>query len=233
MQRYPRQLSGGEKQRVAIARAFTRDLNLLLLDEPFANLDAKLRTEARLEVNRLLSEFPVTTILSTHDQQEAASLSDLILLMRAGQVEQVGSYQALYENPATAFVAEFIGLPTMNLFAGHAESGQWRGAFFGGFALPQAVPDGQSVTLGIRPGDIEPVTDDNAHISAEVDRVTPYFAERYTELQVSHRSLTWTLTTEPEQSFRPGQVIHCRFDPDALYFFDGDSGQRLQSELFF
>jgi ABC-type sugar transport system ATPase subunit len=231
MERYPRQLSGGEKQRVAIARAFARDLNLLLLDEPFANLDAKLRAEARLEVNRLLNEFPVTTILSTHDQQEAAALSDLILLMRRGRIEQVGSYRALYDDPANIFVAEFIGVPTMNLFQGRALSGRWQSDVFGGFHLPDDVPNHQPVVLGVRPQDVHLTDDSNAHISATVEQVTPYFAERYTELVVSYGNLTWTLTADPGQALAPGQQVHCRFDREKLYFFDGETGNRLPSSL--
>lgn len=231
MQRYPRQLSGGEKQRVAIARAFARDLNVLLLDEPFANLDAKLRAEARVEVNRLLNEFPVTTILSTHDQQEAAALSDLILLMRNGHIEQVGSYRALHDNPANIFVAEFIGIPTINLFRGNALSGTWQHEHFGGFPLPESIPDQQAVTLGVRPHDIHLADESDAHISARVEQVTPYFAERYTELQVAHEHLTWTLTTDPQPTFTPGQQVHCRFDLDKACYFDTDSGKRLQSSL--
>ena len=112
MKRRPSQLSGGEKQRVAIARALTRDPNVFLFDEPFSSLDAKLRASARVELKRLLREFPVTSIYVTHDQHEAIALAHRIAVMRAGKIEQIGDYQTLYENPLNLFVATFLGTPT-------------------------------------------------------------------------------------------------------------------------
>src|SRR5690606_32741624 len=135
LERRPSQLSGGEKQRVAIARALTRDLNLLLFDEPFANLDFKIRTEARIELKRLLREFPVTAVYVTHDQTEAVSLSQRIAIMRAGHFEQVGTYQQLYHSPRNVFVAGFVGTPTMNLFEGKVDDGRWWGDNFGGYPI--------------------------------------------------------------------------------------------------
>src|SRR5690606_10321147 len=151
MGKFPRQLSGGEKQRVAIARAFARDLKLLLFDEPFANLDAKLRQQARIEARRLLNNYPVTTVYVTHDQQEAELMSNRLVLMKNGRIVQVGSYRSLYDTPANIFVAEFIGVPTINLFEGVIRDGRWYGDDFGGFVVPMAVPEGKEVKLGIRP----------------------------------------------------------------------------------
>ena len=130
MDRKPSQLSGGEKQRVAIARALTRDPRVFLFDEPFSSLDAKLRTSARVELKRLLHEFPVTSVYVTHDQNEAVSLAHRIAVMRAGTIEQIGDYQTLYENPRNLFVATFIGVPTINLFEGKVNGHRWQGQTF-------------------------------------------------------------------------------------------------------
>ncbi|MCU0480789.1 MAG: ABC transporter ATP-binding protein, partial [Anaerolineae bacterium] len=117
----PFQLSGGEQQRVAVARALTRDLRVLLFDEPFSNIDALLRRQARVELKRLLHEFPVTTLYVTHDQDEASALGDKIAVMRDGQLVQMGTYAHLLESPINLFVAQFVGVPTINVFHGQAQ----------------------------------------------------------------------------------------------------------------
>ena len=121
--RKPGTLSGGEKQRVAIARAIVRVPRLFLFDEPLSNLDAKLRVQTRSEIKRLLHRFGITSLYVTHDQVEAMALADQIVVMHAGRIEQVGTYQDLMEHPATMFVAGFLGLPPMNLFSGGSISG--------------------------------------------------------------------------------------------------------------
>ena len=138
--RFPRHLSGGEKQRVSIARAFARDLELLLFDEPFANLDAKFRGQARIELKRLIQQFKVTLIYVTHDQVEAMSIADRIVVIRAGRVIQAGSYHALREDPDNLFVAEFLGTPTINAFWGRVSDGAWDGSYMGRAALPSHQP---------------------------------------------------------------------------------------------
>ena len=139
--KFPAHLSGGEKQRVAIARAFARDLAVLLLDEPFANLDAKFRAGARVALKRLLRRYPVTTALVTHDQQEAASVADRIFLMRDGMVVQSASYQQFVESPQTLFAAQFIGVPALSVFEGTVHNGIWQGNSFGGIEVDRSIPD--------------------------------------------------------------------------------------------
>ena len=156
MNRKPAQLSGGERQRVAIARALTRDPRIFLFDEPFSSLDAKLRTSARVELKRLLREFPVTSVYVTHDQNEAVSLAHRIAVMRAGEIEQIGNYQTLYENPRNLFVATFVGVPTINLFEGHVENHHWQGVEFGPYPVRADLADGTSVIVGVRSGVIRP-----------------------------------------------------------------------------
>jgi ABC-type sugar transport system ATPase subunit len=223
MGKFPKQLSGGEKQRVAIARAFARDLRLILFDEPFANLDAKFRQEARLEARRLLGDFPVTTVYVTHDQQEASIMSDRIWVMREGQVEQVGSYQSLYDAPANVFIAQFIGVPTINLFTGTAQDGRWYGKHFGGFPLPMILPDGMPITLAIRAHHIHLGGD----ISAIVNTVTPYFAEQMVLLDVSHGDESWQIQLPSNNRVTRGETISCHFDVEQALFFDTNTGKGI------
>ncbi|MCB9453183.1 MAG: ABC transporter ATP-binding protein [Anaerolineaceae bacterium] len=222
--RFPRQLSGGEKQRVSIARALSRDLSLLLFDEPFANLDAKYRAEARVELKRLLNAYPVTTIYVTHDQVEAVALADRIAIMRAGRIEQIGSYIQLRDNPLNLFVATFIGVPTINLFPGKVQNSMWMGENFGGFAIRSDLPEGTKVTAGIRPEYVHLDPDGQYGV---VDTVTPYFAEHYQLVEVHLAGETWLLTTELERKIEVGSTIQCDLDPAGLMFFDTRTGIRI------
>jgi multiple sugar transport system ATP-binding protein len=224
MGRFPRELSGGEKQRVAIARAFARDLALLLLDEPFASLDAKFRGEARIQLRRLLNELPVTTIYVTHDQHEASSLADRIAIMRAGHIVQVGTYDELRLMPDNRFVAEFMGLPPMIFFEGKVLAGEWHGENFGGYKLPKHIPDGTLVTVGIRP---EHIVLGTQGIEAVVDALTPYYAERYTLLDVHAGSEQWQLQVALDSPLQAGQTIYCSLQASDIIFFDTMSGDRL------
>lgn len=223
MGKFPKQLSGGEKQRVAIARAFARDLKLLLFDEPFANLDAKLRQQARIEARKLLSKYPVTAIYVTHDQQEAAMMADRLILMQNGHIEQVGNYQSLYDSPANIFVAGFIGVPTINLFEGIIRDGRWYGDTFGGFALSVDAQDGDTVTLGIRPEHIQLEGD----IQATVTETMPYYAERFLLLDVTTGQETWQVQAPLDSQIEKGDVLSLTFNADKRHYFDTRTGRRL------
>jgi ABC-type sugar transport system ATPase subunit len=224
MGRKPRQLSGGEKQRIGIARALARDLRVLFFDEPFANLDAKYRTEARVELKRLLNAFPITAIYVTHDQVEAISLSHKIAVMREGRIEQMGTFQQLYDNPQNLFVATFIGVPIMNLFPGQVQSGRWQGENFGGFPIRRDLPDGTKVTAGIRPPHIHVVQEG---VYGVVDSVTPFYAERYQLVSVHLSGEHWNLIIPLDQSLEVGTTIQCAFDPTQVLYFDTKTGQRI------
>lgn len=224
LERYPKQLSGGEQQRVSIARALARDLNILLFDEPFANLDAKIRTEARVELHRLLHEFRATTVYVTHDQSEAIALSRKIAVMRNGKIEQVGSFQQLFSSPTNLFVASFIGTPHMNLFDGKAEEGQWWGDSFGGYPMRRDLPNGTRVTMGIRPKFVQL---DPQGTPAVVDTVTPFLAERYQLLEVWLGRERWALTVPIDQPVEIGTTIYCSFDPGAMLYFDTQTSRRI------
>lgn len=224
MDRLPRQLSGGEKQRVAIARAFARDLEVLLLDEPFASLDAKFRASARVELKRLLNEFPVTCVMVTHDQQEASSLVERIAVMREGGIEQTGPYKHLHDHPRNLFVGQFIGVPIMNRFEGVVREGKWYGKTFGGYPIPIEIPDGVAVTLGIRPEAI--------HISRQgypicIENVEMHFPERYTLLTVTHGEERWQIQVELTDQYHIGDMLHCHLDHTRALFFNTHTGEYL------
>lgn len=223
MGKFPRELSGGEKQRVAIARAFARDLQLLLFDEPFANLDAKFRATARTEARRLLDKFPVTTIYVTHDQQEAAVMGEKIIIMRDGHIEQIGDYQSLYYDPANRFVAEFIGEQAINMFDGVMRDGQWTGAPFGDVPLPVVYPNGSKITLGIRPEHIFLAGD----TEATVTDITPFFSKQHQLLEVTDGTIRWEMRAPLDQPFTAGQTVHCAIRPDDVMLFDTVTGERL------
>ncbi len=227
MGRLPRHLSGGEKQRVSIARAFARDLELLLFDEPFANLDAKFRAQARVELKRLTQEFAVTLIYVTHDQVEAMSIADRIVVINAGRIMQSGSYHALHEDPDSLFVAEFLGTPTINSFWGRVLDGAWDGSYMGRAPLPASRPNGSEVIVGIRPQHIR-LCADGAGIPATVERAIPYFAEKFLLLEVWLRKRRWRLQAPFGAAIQPGDTIHCRLDWQRALFFDADSGARIR-----
>ena len=157
MDRKPSELSGGQQQRVAIARALVKMPKVLLLDEPLSNLDARLRLQTREEIRRIQKETNITTIFVTHDQEEALSISDLIVVMKLGVVQQVGKPQNIYDDPTNLFVAKFLGTPPINVFAGRVENEQ---LYIGGDAVLEVsgVKDGE-VFVGIRPEGFVPAED--------------------------------------------------------------------------
>ena len=150
LQRKPRELSGGQRQRVAMGRAIVRQPKVFLFDEPLSNLDAKLRAQTRLEIQKLHAELGITSLFVTHVQVEAMTLAQRMIVMNAGRMEQIGTPEEVYQRPATTFVAGFIGSPPMNLIQGHAEGSQFR---VGGqvLALPNPVPRAGEMILGLRP----------------------------------------------------------------------------------
>jgi sn-glycerol 3-phosphate transport system ATP-binding protein len=225
LDRRPGQLSGGERQRVGIARALARDPRVFLFDEPFSNIDAKLRAQGRVELKRLLQEFPVTSIYVTHDQIEAVALAHRIAVMRDGHFEQVDTYQDLYNNPINLFVATFIGTPTVNLFPGCVRGHQWHGETFGGFHVRHDLDDGAAVTMGVRPERIRPHDDG---IPVRILAVTPYFAERFALLEVrSDAGETFQMTVPLEQHPQQDEVLRALPDNESLWFFDPESGRRI------
>ncbi len=167
LDRKPSELSGGQQQRVAIARALVKMPRVLLLDEPLSNLDARLRLQTREEIRRIQKETGITTVFVTHDQEEAMSISDMIVVMKTGIVQQIGKPQDVYDDPANLFVAKFLGTPPINVFSGHVKDGR---LFIGGDAVMdiQTVKD-QEVIVGIRPEGF--VLDDNGPLKCKPSNV--------------------------------------------------------------
>ncbi|MDU8943358.1 ABC transporter ATP-binding protein [Ovoidimarina sediminis] len=227
LDRYPRALSGGQRQRVAMGRAIVRDPQVFLFDEPLSNLDAKLRVQMRTEIRELHQRLGTTTVYVTHDQIEAMTMADKIVVMQAGHIEQIGSPLDLYDRPANTFVASFIGSPSMNMLEAtlRAENGGWA-ADLGGTRLPvtgaEGVTDGQPVTLGIRPENL--ALSDNG-IAATVNVVEPTGAE--THVVFSRGEADITAVFRERRSFAAGETVHLTAAPDAILLFDRESGARM------
>jgi lactose/L-arabinose transport system ATP-binding protein len=225
MRRKPAQLSGGQRQRVAIGRAIVRQPRAFLFDEPLSNLDAELRVQMRVEIAKLHQDLGATMIYVTHDQVEAMTLADKIVVLRAGQIEQVGSPTELYSDPDNIFVAGFIGSPKMNLIRATSDGSKLQ---VGGIEL---VPPGLSlpvgeVTVGIRPEQFDEPASALAGFSMKAEVV-----ENLGGTSVVHGMLPDGQTILVEQRgqarARAGEVLRCAFDPTRVFVFDG-SGKRVR-----
>jgi ABC-type sugar transport system ATPase subunit len=233
--RKPGTLSGGEKQRVAIARAIVRAPKLFLFDEPLTNLDAKLRAKTRAEIKRLLHQFRITSIYVTHDQVEAVALADKIVVMHAGRIEQVGTYQELTENPSSIFVAGFLGLPPMDLYPSGSISGGRLALSDYAFPLPShinsLVHEGQQVILGTRREDVkvsaEEIPGEMIQFRAEVEAAEPDLVHRQQIVHIRMGKILYSGQSSMDEKLHPGQSIHVAMNPERLYFFDTVSGKRI------
>jgi multiple sugar transport system ATP-binding protein len=226
--RYPRQLSGGQRQRVAMGRAIVRDPQVFLFDEPLSNLDAKLRVAMRTEIKELHQRLKTTTVYVTHDQIEAMTMADKIVVMHDGRVEQMGAPLELYDRPANRFVAGFIGSPAMNFLEGdvHAANGGCVVRTKSGAHLPVtlagAARDGQPVIYGIRPEHLE-LADDG--FDAEVIVIEPTGSETQLFARVGSQEISAVF--RERHTFAAGQKIRLRPRSEMVHLFDPSSGQRL------
>ncbi|MFM9843950.1 MAG: ABC transporter ATP-binding protein [Dongiaceae bacterium] len=228
--RRPAQLSGGQRQRVAMGRAIVRDPKVFLFDEPLSNLDAKLRVSMRSEIKALHQRLKTTTIYVTHDQVEAMTMADRIVVLRDGRIEQVGTPLDLYDNPANVFVAEFIGSPAMNMLPAlfRVNGGQRAAEITGGgtVALPPQLAgnDGQPILLGIRPEHLT-VGPSSGALTGRVSLVEPLGSQVQIIADVAGREVTALLN---ERILPPvGSAIALAPRLDAIHAFDADSGRRL------
>ncbi|MEZ5856828.1 MAG: sn-glycerol-3-phosphate ABC transporter ATP-binding protein UgpC [Hyphomicrobiaceae bacterium] len=227
LDRFPRQLSGGQRQRVAMGRAIVRKPQVFLFDEPLSNLDAKLRVAMRAEIKELHQRLSTTTIYVTHDQIEAMTMADKIVVMHDGLVEQMGAPLELYDHPANVFVAGFIGSPAMNFIDGSIKSnGGAHVEVMGGSRLPlaraPAASDGMPVTYGIRPEHLE-IADDG--VEAQVVVVEPTGSETQVVARIGGRDIIAIFRERHE--FKPGATIRLRPRADMAHVFARDSGARL------
>ena len=226
LDRYPRQLSGGQRQRVAMGRAIVRDPQVFLFDEPLSNLDAKLRIQMRTEIKELHQRLQTTTVFVTHDQIEAMTMAQKIVVMQDGRIEQIGSPLELYDHPRNVFVAGFIGAPAMNMIEGTARCGAAGAVEANGCSLPlqtaNGAGEGQPVIYGIRPEHLELAEEG---FPARVSVVEPTGAETLVFLRFGEAEIIAAF--RDRHHFEPGQTVTLRPRPDKAHIFDGASGERL------
>jgi multiple sugar transport system ATP-binding protein len=229
LERFPRQLSGGQRQRVAMGRAIVRDPQVFLFDEPLSNLDAKLRVAMRTEIKELHQRLKTTTVYVTHDQIEAMTMADKIVVMHDGIVEQIGTPLELYDKPDNQFVAGFIGSPAMNFLRGKVRTNGAAG-FDGpnGVRLPlAAVPansEGRPAVYGIRPEHFT-IADDGAE--AEIVVVEPTGSETQVFAKLGGEEVVAVF--RERHKFEPGDKVRLKPDPALVHLFDEVSGKRLNA----
>jgi multiple sugar transport system ATP-binding protein len=228
LDRFPRQLSGGQRQRVAMGRAIVRDPQVFLFDEPLSNLDAKLRVQMRTEIKELHQRLETTTVYVTHDQIEAMTMADKIVVMHAGLVEQIGAPLDLYDRPDNLFVAGFIGSPAMNLLRGTVRANG--GAGFegpGGMRLPLVAPDGwngRAVTCGVRPESFALAEDGSEGV---IQVVEPTGAEIQVVVRLGEAEVVAVF--RERHQFKPGDKIRLKADPRLVHLFDAETGKRINA----
>ncbi|MDX8478786.1 sn-glycerol-3-phosphate ABC transporter ATP-binding protein UgpC [Mesorhizobium sp. VK24D] len=226
LKRYPRQLSGGQRQRVAMGRAIVRNPQVFLFDEPLSNLDAKLRVQMRTEIKELHQRLKTTTIYVTHDQIEAMTMADKIVVMRDGRIEQIGAPLELFDRPANLFVAGFIGSPAMNLLKGTVKKGEKPVVDIAGSAFPMptsiTAADGQAVVYGVRPEHLEIHPEG---VASTISVVEPTGSETLVFVRFGEGEMV-ALFRE-RHDFKPGDTLKLRPRLDHVHLFDAGTGKRL------
>jgi len=220
LDRKPSQLSGGQRQRVAMGRAIVRDPALFLFDEPLSNLDAKLRNQMRIEIKALQRRLGVTAVYVTHDQVEAMTMADRIIVMNEGRIEQIGTPSEVYNRPATTFVASFMGAPPMNLIEGKLDDGQ---VYIGELSLaPAPAQANGKITVGIRPEDFTP--DTNGPIAIDVTLVEELGAHRLLHGTLSDQEIS--VHVGKDSPITVGKM-RVSLKPNAVSLFDVNTGTRI------
>ncbi|WHS30105.1 sn-glycerol-3-phosphate ABC transporter ATP-binding protein UgpC [Brucella sp. NM4] len=226
LQRKPKALSGGQRQRVAMGRSIVRNPQVFLFDEPLSNLDAKLRVQMRGEIKSLHRRLRTTMVYVTHDQVEAMTMADRIVVMQAGRIEQIGTPLELYDRPANAFVAQFIGSPAMNLFPATVSAGQLvlEDGQASGLSAPGGAREGQKLLIGKRPGEI--ALGPEGSLEAIVENIEPTGSETFLELKLGSQLVSAVLRERPW--FEVGSFQRISLGQGAVHLFDaGDRRQRL------
>jgi sn-glycerol 3-phosphate transport system ATP-binding protein len=225
LDRKPRQLSGGQRQRVAMGRAIVRQPQVFLFDEPLSNLDAKLRAQTRLEIRKLHHELGVTSLFVTHDQVEAMTLAERMIVMNAGRIEQIGTPEQVYQKPATTFVAGFIGSPPMNLLHGQAEGSRFT-VDGQTLQLPAAAPRAGPLLLGVRPehADLNPA----GTWPLQVEMLEMLGAERLVYGRLGDAAFTLRIegTLVPPKA---GETVKVLVTPEHMHWYDPGTGQRVRA----
>ncbi len=232
LDRKPKALSGGQRQRVAMGRAIVREPQVFLMDEPLSNLDAKLRVATRTQIAALQRRLGITTVYVTHDQVEAMTMGDRVAVLKDGFLQQVDTPRNLYDNPANAFVAGFIGSPAMNLLKTSVSGGK---AQLGKLSIDVPASAGSSVIVGIRPEGFVPSSEGFA---VKVEVVEELGADAFVYGQPADSSISFAQATEdgaqiivrwePKTPPKPGDTITVSADPSAIHLFSAESGERLK-----
>ncbi|HSS86079.1 MAG TPA: sn-glycerol-3-phosphate import ATP-binding protein UgpC [Reyranella sp.] len=233
LERRPRQLSGGQRQRVAMGRAIVREPAVFLFDEPLSNLDAKLRVQMRLEIKRLQRELAVTSLYVTHDQIEAMTMADRLIVMNAGSADQIGTPMDVYDRPASVFVAGFIGSPAMNFLAAkvgqEGRSVDLAGTGTASISLPlprpTSAPAGTAVALGIRPEHLLPASD--GPLQFDVELAEPLGADTLLHGRFGEARELVTVRQGGHVLAKPGEKRHFKAEPGHLHLFDSQTGRRI------
>ena len=233
LERKPAQLSGGQRQRVALGRALVRQPQVFLLDEPLSNLDAKLRGNMRVEIARLHRKLATTMVYVTHDQVEAMTLGQRIVVLKDGEVQQIDTPMALYERPANLFVAGFLGSPKMNVLQGVVAENSAGISLRIAEGVELALPEeptlrahaGRRLSVGLRPEDLSLAPADGAGLPAQVEAVEPVGNEAFVNLACAGHDLV--LRTGPRGLPAPGEAVRLGHARDRMHFFDPDSERRI------
>lgn len=235
LEQKPDQLSGGQQQRVATGRAIVREPDVFLMDEPLSNLDAKLRTHMRIELQRLQERLDTTTIYVTHDQEEALTMSDRVVILDKGELQQVGTPENVYAEPTNRFVADFIGSPSMNFFDVRLNETTLSNEAFV-YELPDEIAkrirnrmDGDLLEMGIRPEHIDLVDSHERNaIEAQVTVVEPVGSDNYVYLDTG--GLDWTVRVPGDVKPTEGSTVHIGFEPEDIHLFDGKTSENIMLE---
>ncbi|WP_049911221.1 ABC transporter ATP-binding protein [Halorubrum lipolyticum] len=232
LEKKPAGLSGGQQQRVATGRAIVREPEVFLMDEPLSNLDAKLKMHMRTELQRIHDELETTTVYVTHDQEEAMTMSDRIVILAEGHIQQVGTPDEIYNRPANRFVADFIGSPAMNFFDVRLDGGTLVGE---GFEYPLSKATAETargatttsdLTLGIRPEDLEIVeSPTDRTVQATVDVVEPVGSDNYIYAEIAGQEITIRVSAAVKPTV--GDTVYVRFDEENVHLFDTETELNL------
>jgi multiple sugar transport system ATP-binding protein len=235
LQRRPAELSGGQRQRVAIGRALVRDVDVFLFDEPLSNLDAKLRTELRVELKKLHNQLGSTMIYVTHDQIEALTLADRVAVMHAGVIQQLAPPKEIYRRPVNRYVAGFVGSPAMNFVEGTLTSANGAAALklpdgaeinLAGYAFAATPGDGRPAVLGVRPEQMDVRAESGpSALPVEVSLIDPMGADSLLWGTVGRDTVS--IRIGPDDTYTPGDKLRAFFLPDHASLFDAESGARI------
>ncbi len=229
MDRKPSELSGGQQQRVAIARALVKMPRVLLLDEPLSNLDARLRLQTREEIRRIQKETGITTVFVTHDQEEAMSISDVIVVMKLGVVQQIGAPQEVYDNPQNLFVAKFLGTPPINVFSGRVEAGK---VYIGNDAVLDVTGvEDQEVTIGVRPEGF--ALDENGALNCHLNNVE--VMGRDVSVVSTHEAslnpVVRSIINADNKIDRDRENVRFSIKPHKIFLFNRETEERINFEV--